>query len=474
MKLPIRLLFVLATGAAACAPAAPPADTSLPRNLGLTRYDVALSDDGASLHVNAVLPVGMAPELAVDEGAEPYVRALSIKTASGAQPVPFRDGFFRVPACPQGCALDYMFDLAGITAKGDDPGFALRFENAAITPPSTWLVRPFRDQVGPVEIRVRVPENSAFVTGLYPRVGTPGVYEADLSDLDMAPYSAFGPLDVQTLDVGGGEVVVAFAGPLPSETRARWLAWVGSSAATVSGYYGRFPLRHALVLLLPSPGASLGFARTLGNGGGSIVAPVGVDVPQAELDDDWVMTHEMIHLAFPNLIRKHAWLEEGIATYVEPFARARTGKLAVDDVWRGLAWGLPQGLPEASDQGLDNTPTWGRKYWGGALFCMVADVSIRERSGGKKSLDDALRGILAAGGDVTTRWTIEDALTAGDRATGVPVLLDLYRAWANAPVNVDVDALLARLGVTFEGRTVLYDEAAPLAAMRRAMTAPSP
>ena len=39
---------------------------------------------------------------------------------------------------------------------------------------------------------------------------------------------------------------------------------------------------------------------------------------------------------------------------------------------------MPKGLPQAGDQGLDNTATWGRKYWGGAMFCLLADIEIRK------------------------------------------------------------------------------------------------
>ena len=47
----------------------------------------------------------------------------------------------------------------------------------------------------------------------------------------------------------------------------------------------------------------------------------------AQFDDDWIITHEMVHLAFPSVAEKHHWIEEGLATYVEPVARARVGQL---------------------------------------------------------------------------------------------------------------------------------------------------
>ncbi len=41
-------------------------------------------------------------------------------------------------------------------------------------------------------------------------------------------------------------------------------------------------------------------------------------------------------------------------------ARARAGLLKPQRVWGDLVEGLPQGQPEAGDQGLDHTHTWGR------------------------------------------------------------------------------------------------------------------
>jgi predicted metalloprotease with PDZ domain len=462
-------LLVSCGGASASAPR--PAEPLIPRSLAPLTYAVD-ARELSRLVVEAHFPAGIAPEVGVDEEVERFVEGLTVDVGRGPVAVPFAQGFWDVSACfAAGCSVRYGVALAAAAEATGDPGYAARFGEVLLAPPSTWLVRPFRDQTATARITVKTSPDVTFVTGLFPaRDGAPGAFEAELADLHEAPYSAFGPLAVTKLAVPGGELTVAFAGPLPAAARARALAWVGSAADSVSAFYGRFPVPHALVLLLPEGDDDLGFARTLGNGGATILAPFGVDVPEAELAKDWIMTHEMIHLALPNVGRSHMWLEEGLATYVEPFARARRGKLSAAAVWRGLARGLPQGQPEAGDRGLDGTPTWGRKYWGGALFCLVADVTIRERTGGKKSLDDALRGILAEGGDVSRRWPIERALAAGDRATGVPVLAELYAAWANRPVTVDLDALFARLGVRVDDEAVLFDDEAPLAQLRRAMT----
>ena len=209
--------------------------------------------------------------------------------------------------------------------------------------------------------------------------------------------------------------------------------------------------------------------RTLAAGGSSIFLGVSAGMTADDVPRDWVLTHEMTHLALPSLRRDHHWLEEGLATYVEPIARAKVGTIPEVEVWRGLIDGLPNGEPAQGDEGLDRTHTWGRTYWGGALFSFMADVEIRERTGNRGSLEDALRGVLASGGNGERRWPIEDVLDAGDKAVGAPVLRELYAKWGIAPVEVDLAQLWRELGVQAAGQMVSYDERAPLAEVRRAI-----
>jgi hypothetical protein len=222
--------------------------------------------------------------------------------------------------------------------------------------------------------------------------------------------------------------------------------------------------------LIPTRGDEVRHGRTLAGGGATIILHVGAEMKRTQVPDDWVLTHELTHLAFPSLPKRYSWLEEGLATYVEPIARARVGITPTDDVWRGLILGLPKGLPRQGDRGLDHTPTWGRTYWGGALFCLLADIQIRAVTRGQKGLEDALRGILDAGGNDAVRWDLERTVEIGDRATGTHVLRDLHARMGSEPLSVDLDALFRQLGVQMRGRKMAFDERAPLASVRRAIT----
>jgi predicted metalloprotease with PDZ domain len=196
---------------------------------------------------------------------------------------------------------------------------------------------------------------------------------------------------------------------------------------------------------------------------------VGDAATPADLASNWELVHEMVHLAFPSM-RRQAWIEEGLATYVEPLVRARAGLAPADDIWKWLVSGLPQGQKALTPGGLDGARSWAATYWGGALFCFDADVEIRQKSDGKKSLDDALRGIVRAGGNVTVSWTLEKALETGDRAVGLPVLSELYARMAKKAPSDDLDAVFRSLGVRGSKSAVSYDDHAPLASIRRGIS----
>jgi hypothetical protein len=206
--------------------------------------------------------------------------------------------------------------------------------------------------------------------------------------------------------------------------------------------------------------------------GGLIKIGLGSETIPAGLADDWMLTHEMVHLSFPSMPDEQHWIEEGIATYVEPIARIQAKQMDASSMWADLARDMPKGVPRADDKGLDHTHTWASTYWGGALFCFLADVEIRERTHNQRGLQDALRAILDAGGDIREDGKLEDALKAGDKATGVPVLTELYAKMKDHPMDVDLSSLWQRLGIESDGKTVRLSEDAPLAAVRRSITMP--
>jgi predicted metalloprotease with PDZ domain len=209
--------------------------------------------------------------------------------------------------------------------------------------------------------------------------------------------------------------------------------------------------------------------KSFANPDAYIRVQVGREVTEAQLLADWVLVHEMTHLALPDTGEAHAWLSEGIATYVEGVARVQAGNRSEADVWSEEIRQMPRGMPQPDDHGLDHTHTWGRTYWGGAMFCLLADVEIRQQSHNRFGLQDALRAVARASGGLAADWPIERVLRTGDGAVGATTLEDLYAQMKDRPVTPDLMELWQRLGIEPEGTSVRLSDSAPLADVRRAI-----
>jgi len=269
-----------------------------------------------------------------------------------------------------------------------------------------------------------------------------------------------------TFVIGGARIDVTIDAGKLDVAQTELMRWVKSAAESVTAYYSRFPVPRLALRIASFEGTGVRHGQTFGRDGGLITISVGHKTPPAQLAEDWMLTHEMVHLAFPSLERNHHWMEEGLSTYVEPIARIRAGHWTARQMWMDLVRDLPKGLPEEGDKGLDNTHTWGRTYWGGALFCLLADVEIRKRTGNAKGLQDALGAINRAGGTIEADWPLERAFEIGDKATDGSTLMELYDQMALKPEAVDLPHLWAQLGVRANGRGVAMDDQAPWAAIR--------
>jgi hypothetical protein len=300
-------------------------------------------------------------------------------------------------------------------------------------------------------------------------------------------------IQVGSSTVGASTIQVDFAdGPLDLP-RSTIVARIATAASAVATYYGRFPVSTARVLVIPVPGRhGVVQGTTWGDMRGSpgfTRLRIGEHTTAAELAADWTITHELTHMAFPSMPQDpnedqsaQHWIEEGLATYIEPIERVMIGDLSAPKIWHDMVRDMPQGEPAPGDQGLDHTHTWGRTYWGGAMFALVADVEIRQQTHNRLGLQDALRALVAAGGTIDHDWTLPQALAIGDHATNTHVLTDLYAAWRDAPVQYDLPALWAQLGIVSTPNGANYASSnsagidfvstAPLAAIREAITKP--
>ncbi len=272
---------------------------------------------------------------------------------------------------------------------------------------------------------------------------------------------------IHFVELSGASLEVQFAPGLEARLRQSALAWVLRSASTVAAYFGHFPLPQVEILFVPVDGAGVQSGVAFAEPSPLLRIRLGRESTPEHFSDAGVLVHEMVHLALPRVPRAQQWLHEGLATYVEALSRGRAGWVSASAVWQAWRRQMPQGLPQSGDRGLDHTPTWGRTYWGGALFALLADVGIRQRGIPGRGLQHALQGVLALGGDYRVSWPLRDILRIADAAVEQTTLTDLYEQMKDHSVPTDLAALWRDLGVT---DAALRDDA-PLAAVRRAILA---
>lgn len=287
-------------------------------------------------------------------------------------------------------------------------------------------------------------------------------------DSPGAIYRALRTQPAERLDVPGGQIDIVFADGAPGLDRQRVRRWIELGARAVSTYYGRYPTQRHGLLIIADNSDRVGGATTWGYNGSITRVHVGREATEAAFAKDWVLVHEMVHTAIPDMPRRALWFEEGNATWIEPIARAQAKQLTAAEMWNQALKGMPQGIRGASAGGMDGTQEWGRLYWGGAIFWMLAEIAVYEQSRGRALLRDALRAINREAREDSTP---EQVMARGDTATGTSALQSQYKAFAFGSPRIDLAATFKRLGVARDSSgAIRFDSSAELASLTSRIT----
>src|SRR5512137_1563312 len=96
--------------------------------------------------------------------------------------------------------------------------------------------------------------------------------------------------------IGGARIDVTIGAGKLEISQSDLLRWVKSAAESVTAYYGRFPLPHLSLRISSFEGRGVRHGQTFATDGGLIIIRLGNATAPAELTDDWMLTHEMLHL----------------------------------------------------------------------------------------------------------------------------------------------------------------------------------
>ena len=105
--------------------------------------------------------------------------------------------------------------------------------------------------------------------------------------------------------MGGGTLQIDFAnGPTLDLPIDAILKHIQMAASAVTAYYGHFPVARARILVVPVPGGrGEEIQGTTWGGVDGFQAFTRLRIAQhataEDLKEDWVTTHELVHMAFP-------------------------------------------------------------------------------------------------------------------------------------------------------------------------------
>jgi hypothetical protein len=365
-----------------------------------------------------------------------------------------------------GSALSYRVDLRGMADRYDSIDIAARFGTSLLAPGGSFLLEPLPLPIG-LPIRVRALDAPDRALGLR-RDGEGYILEAH--ELKAATYAAFSARELHDIALPGQTLSVALLDGKLELDPAVLSRWIETSARAVQGFYGRAPDSQLLVVLAPLAGKKgIVFGKLLPESAPGIVILIGEHTTDRDLYSDWILVHELFHVGSPSYDAEGKWFDEGLATYFEPIIRVRAGLLDERAVWQDFFGNMPKGLDALTGPGLEAVEEFGEIYWGGAAFCLLADVEARSRSGSRRGLEHGVRGVLQAGGTASKVWSLADTLRVADDAIGTPILTPLAARYARQGSPFALFPLFESLGVRARGDQIELDDTAPLANIRHAI-----
>ncbi|MDH5670792.1 MAG: hypothetical protein OEZ06_01500 [Myxococcales bacterium] len=470
------VLAVSLAGLCACAPGTPAPQSPRARGPRAMHYRFALDPKLETLTAQLCFE-GPAPSrlvCGVDWG-KPLLMSARQTTSDGqgiGGGLP-GDGALDLSALGDDACLEYEVDLAA-TAPSFGPARTRRSGGAVVTNLSSWLWRPPGWRSVPrVSARFALPEG---VEVSLPWPEEDGVYQLDATAFAYLGYAVFGRFQRERFRVPGAEIEVAVLDGLPDSLHAAIRPWLETAARMATQPAGRFPHERAQIVVIPSGprDAPVGFGHATRSGGPSVAIFLPTNSELERMKPDWVAVHELSHFLHPFVQRGDAWLSEGLATYYQEVLRVRAGLHSPDDAFRRLWQGAERGR-EASGSLSDESRQMYSKfnfpmvYWAGAAFALMADVELRKRSRGPRSLDEVLAELSSCCTRGDRPWPARKVLERMDEIVGEPLLSRLAERWVEGPTMPDLSEVYRKLGIRVDDGGQVHYDGAPDAIVRDAI-----
>lgn len=446
----------------------------------LHRYTVTLDSDLRALRAEACF-AGRPPETLVVESLDAAGAFVEGKIASAPRKPLAPNGMeLKLRDVPADGCIEYRVNLTGSQTRHDFSGNSTkRIGRDIFTEVGLWFWRP--PQLGleeDIEIAFLLPEGVSVSVPWRPvmPVGSIPTYRVGRGAYDRPSAVAFGHFSEVPVEVPGATLRLALLDGNPAPDASGMRAWIEDAARSVAAIYGRFPVPSPQILVMPGARAAepTPWAYVLRGGQAAAHFFVNQRRPLAEFIDDWTASHELSHLLLPYINSSDAWLSEGLATYYQNITRVRSGAVPAAEAWqrmhagfrRGSDWGA-KGLTLAqATERMFRDGGYMRVYWHGAAILLMADVELRQRSGGQQSLDTVLDAFGRCCLDPEVEWTARKVFERFDAISGTDIFMRIYREEIDAPRFADLSRVYQQLGLEALGGKLQLRNDAPLRGIR--------
>jgi len=404
---------------------------------------------------------------------------LDVRGCGAGQQIRMRNRRMMLPDHGITC-LNYTVDLQ--RAAKENRNSKLLLPGNIIVSPIYWLWRPEIQNGTRLQVEFRLPQDVQVSVPWQRLDASDSTYLLDKSPESSYAPAIFGDFDYRELEVPGAVLRVSIMNGVNEMNNDAIADWIIATANDVSLAYGRFPNPSPQIVVIAvgdgqsSKRSAVPFGRVVRDGGETVEFFVDQTQPLEALLADWTATHEFSHLMLPYLDRRQRWISEGFSQYYQNVLLARSGAYNDLYAWQKLYEGYERGRKsrpelspnEATDRGVRGGLM--KVYWSGAALALMADVTLRERSAGKESLDDVLEKFQACCLPSDRVWTGEELFTKFDSFISMPVFMPLYRRHANTAGFPDTSDVFERLGVSVSDDVVRMRRNAELVLIRQSIT----
>ncbi len=222
---------------------------------------------------------------------------------------------------------------------------------------------------------------------------------AMLFAVQLSSVRAAASENYHSINLPSTNIQLEFQGYFSESQKQMLKGWVVEMAQSVTSIYGEFPLKRARVKLVrsyswfePVPWGEIQRWRS-----SRVVLHVNPSFSYEQIRSDWTAVHELSHLLLPYVGDSDSWFSEGLASYYQNIARAKSGLLTEQEAFQKLFHGFRRGEKNARNKPVQlslaskkrgNTM---RIYWSGAAYFLNVDINLRKLSNNQQSLDSVLR-----------------------------------------------------------------------------------